>query len=94
MAVPELNAISTKLNELTGLNKTFPNQISIDALENIYKAANNLSKPGESSGHFMNAIKGKINEITDGAGGDRGRGQSRWLSRRGSPDRLALLGWL
>jgi hypothetical protein len=52
------------------LKKVTNGQVTIDDLEELYKSAGQLSKPGDPSSVFMGEIKGVINEMTEGAGGD------------------------
>jgi hypothetical protein len=67
ISVPEINSISAKLNAL----KTARNgQVTIDDVENLYKAAGQLGKKGDPSGMFMGQVKGVINDMTEGVGGD------------------------
>jgi len=67
IAVPEINSIKAKLDAL----KTARNgQITIDDVENLYQAAGQLGKAGDPSGLFMKQVKGVINDMTEGAGGD------------------------
>jgi len=67
ISVPEINSIKAKLEAL----KTTKNgQVTIDDVENLYKAAGQLGKPGDPSGVFMGQVKGVINNMTEGAGGD------------------------
>jgi hypothetical protein len=67
ISVPEINSIKAKLEAL----KTAKNgQVTIDDVENLYKAAGQLGKPGDPSGVFMGQVKGVINNMTEGAGGD------------------------
>ena len=67
ISVPEINSIKAKLEAL----KTAKNgQVTIDDVENLYKAAGQLGKPGDPSGFFMGQVKGVINDITEGKGGD------------------------
>jgi hypothetical protein len=67
ISVPQIQTISAKLD---ALKKATGNQVSIDDLENIYKSAGQLSKPGDPSSVFMGQVKGVINDMTEGAGGD------------------------
>jgi hypothetical protein len=67
ISVPEINSIKAKLEAL----KTAKNdQVTIDDVENLYKAAGQLGKPGDPSGVFMGQVKGVINNMTEGVGGD------------------------
>ena len=67
IAVPEINSIKAKLDAL----KTARNgQVTIDDIENLYQAAGQLGKAGDPSGVFMKQVKGVINDMTEGAGGD------------------------
>jgi hypothetical protein len=67
ISVPEINSIAAKLEAL----KTARNgQVTIDDVENLYKAAGQLGKKGDPSGMFMGQVKGVINDMTEGAGGD------------------------
>jgi hypothetical protein len=67
ISVPEINSIKAKLDAL----KTARNgQVTIDDVENLYKAAGQLGKKGDPSGMFMGQVKGVINDMTEGAGGD------------------------
>jgi len=67
IAVPQIPAIKAKLD---ALKKVTGGQITIDDIENLYQTAGKLSKPGEQSAEFMGQVKGVINEITEGVGGD------------------------
>ena len=67
ISVPEINSIKA---DLIALKKAKNGQVTIDDLEELYKSAGQLGKPGDPSGLFMKQVKGVINEITDGAGGD------------------------
>ena len=67
ISVPEINSIKAKLDAL----KTAKNgQVTIDDVENLYKAAGQLGKKGDPSGVFMGQVKGVINDMTEGVGGD------------------------
>jgi hypothetical protein len=67
ISIPEINSIKAKLEAL----KTAKNgQVTIDDVENLYKAAGQLGKPGDPSGVFMGQVKGVINNMTEGVGGD------------------------
>ena len=67
ISVPQIQTISEKLK---ALKKATNNQISIDDLENLYKSAGNLAEGNPSAALFMGKIKGVINDMTAGAGGD------------------------
>ena len=67
ISTPEIKSIAAKLQDLKAAGK---GKVTIDDLEELYKSAGGLGKPGESSGHFMKQVKGVINDITDGTGGD------------------------
>ena len=67
ISVPEINSIKA---DLIALKKAKNGQVTIDDLEELYKSAGQLGKPGDPSGLFMKQVKGVINDITDGAGGD------------------------
>jgi hypothetical protein len=67
ISVPQIQTISEKLK---ALKKATNNQISIDDLENLYKSAGNLAEGNPSAALFMGKIKGVINDMTEGAGGD------------------------
>jgi hypothetical protein len=67
ISVPQIQTIGAKLE---ALKKATNNQVSIDDLENIYKVAGNLSKDNPSAATFMGQVKGVINEMTEGTGGD------------------------
>lgn len=67
ISVPEIATIEAKLN---ALKKATNNQITIDDLENLYKSAGQLGEPSKSSGTFMGQVKGVINDMTEGKGGD------------------------
>lgn len=67
ISVPEIKSIKA---DLTALKKIKNGQITIDDLEELYKSAGQLGEPGKSSGTFMKQVKGVINEMTEGAGGD------------------------
>ncbi|QRX83257.1 hypothetical protein [Glaciimonas sp. PAMC28666] len=67
IAVPALKAISSKLDYLRDENGGV---VTISDLENLYKSANKLSQTDASSASFMRDIKGTINDMTEGVGGD------------------------
>ena len=67
ISVPEINSIKAKLE---ALKTTTNGQVTIDDVENLYKAAGQLGKPGDPSGVFMRQVKNVINDMTEGAGGD------------------------
>ena len=67
ISVPQIKSIEADLN---ALKKVTNGQVTIDDLEELYKSAGQLSKPGDPSSVFMGEIKGVINEMTEGAGGD------------------------
>ena len=67
ISVPQIQTIKAKLD---ALKKATNGQITIDDIENLYQTAGSLSKPGEQSSVYMGRVKGVINDITEGAGGD------------------------
>jgi hypothetical protein len=67
ISVPEIKSIKA---DLDALKKIKNGQITIDDLEELYKSAGQLGEPGKSSGTFMKQVKGVINDMTEGAGGD------------------------
>ena len=67
ISVPEIKSIKADLDTL---KKATNGQITIDDLEELYKSAGQLGKPGDPSGLFMKQVKGVINDMTEGAGGD------------------------
>jgi hypothetical protein len=67
ISVPQIQTISAKLD---ALKKSTGGQITIDDIENLYQVAGSLSKPGEQSAVFMGRVKGVINDMTEGKGGD------------------------
>ena len=67
ISVPEIKSIKADLDTL---KKTTNGQITIDDLEELYKSAGQLGKPGDPSGLFMKQVKNVINDMTEGAGGD------------------------
>jgi hypothetical protein len=67
ISVPQIQTIKAKLD---ALKKATGGQITIDDIENLYQTAGSLSKPGEQSSVYMGRVKGVINDITEGAGGD------------------------
>ena len=67
ISVPQIQTIGARLD---ALKRATNNQISIDDLENIYKSAGNLAEGNPSAARFMGQVKGVINEMTEGAGGD------------------------
>lgn len=67
ISVPQIQTIGAKLD---ALKKVTGNQVSIDDLENIYKSAGNLAEGNPSAARFMGQVKGVINDMTEGAGGD------------------------
>jgi hypothetical protein len=67
ISVPQIQTIGARLD---ALKRATNNQISIDDLENIYKSAGNLAEGNPSAAKFMGQVKGVINEMTEGAGGD------------------------
>ena len=66
ISVPQINSIKAKLD---ALKKATNGQITIDDLENLYQVAGQLSE-GKASAKFMKQVKGVINDVTEGAGGD------------------------
>ena len=67
ISVPEIKSIKA---DLDALKKIKNGQITIDDLEELYKSAGLLGEPGKASGTFMKQVKGVINDMTEGAGGD------------------------
>jgi hypothetical protein len=67
ISVPQIKTIEAKLQQL---KKATGNQVSIDDLENLYKSAGNLAEGNPSASLFMGKVKGVINDMTEGAGGD------------------------
>lgn len=67
ISVPQIKSIEADLN---ALKKVTNGQVTVDDLEELYKSAGQLSKPGDPSSVFMGEVKGVINEMTEGAGGD------------------------
>lgn len=67
ISVPQIQTISAKLKQLKDATG---NQISIDDLENLYKVAGSLAEGNPSAAGFMGKVKGVINEMTEGTGGD------------------------
>jgi hypothetical protein len=67
ISVPQIQTIGARLDKL---KKVTGNQVNIDDLENIYKSAGNLAQDNPSAATFMGQVKGVINEMTEGAGGD------------------------
>ena len=67
ISVPAINTIGAKLEQL---KKAKNGQVTIDDLENLYKSAGQLGEAGKPSGLFMKQVKGVINDMTEGAGGD------------------------
>jgi len=67
ISVPQIQTIGAKLD---ALKKITSNQVTIDDLENIYKSAGNLAEGNPSAARFMGQVKGVINDMTEGAGGD------------------------
>lgn len=67
ISVPQIQSIGARLDSL---KKITGNQVSIDDLENIYKVAGNLAEGNPSAAKFMGQVKGVINDMTEGAGGD------------------------
>ena len=67
ISVPEIKSIKADLDTL---KKATNGQITIDDLEELYKSAGQLGKAGDPSGLFMKQVKGVINDMTEGAGGD------------------------
>jgi hypothetical protein len=67
ISVSAINTIGAKLEQL---KKAKNGQVTIDDLENLYKSAGQLGEPGKPSGLFMKQVKGVINDMTEGAGGD------------------------
>jgi hypothetical protein len=67
ISVPQIQTISARLDKLKNVTG---NQVTIDDLENIYKSAGNLAQGNPSAATFMGQVKGVINEMTEGAGGD------------------------
>ena len=67
ISVPQIQTIGAKLD---ALKKLTGNKISIDDLENIYKSAGNLAEGNPSAATFMGQVKGVINDMTEGTGGN------------------------
>jgi len=67
ISVPQINSIKAKLD---ALKTATGGQVTVDDLENLYKAAGQLGKPGDPSNVFMRQVKSVINDVTEGAGGD------------------------
>ena len=67
ISVPAINTVGAKLEQLKKIKN---GQVTIDDLEELYKSAGQLSEPGKPSGVFMKQVKGVINDMTEGAGGD------------------------
>jgi len=67
ISIPQINSIKIKLDSL---KKATNNNITIDDIENLYQVAGKLGKKGDQSGLFMKEVKNKINEITEGVGGN------------------------
>jgi hypothetical protein len=67
ITVSAINTIGAKLEQLKKIKN---GQVTIDDLEELYKSAGQLAEPGKPSGVFMKQVKGVINDMTEGAGGD------------------------
>lgn len=67
ITVSAINTIGAKLDQLKKIKN---GQVTIDDLEELYKSAGQLGEPGKPSGVFMKQVKGVINDMTEGAGGD------------------------
>ena len=67
ITVSAINTIGAKLKQLKKIKN---GQVTIDDLEELYKSAGQLGEPGKPSGVFMKQVKGVINDMTEGAGGD------------------------
>jgi len=67
ISVPQINSIKAKLD---ALKTATGGKVTVDDLENLYKAAGQLGKPGDPSNVFMRQVKNVINDVTEGAGGD------------------------
>jgi len=67
ISVPQINSIRAKLD---ALKTATGGKVTVDDLENLYKAAGQLGKPGDPSNVFMRQVKNVINDVTEGAGGD------------------------
>ena len=67
ITVSAINTIGAKLDQLKKIKN---GQITIDDLEELYKSAGQLGEAGKPSGVFMKQVKGVINDMTEGAGGD------------------------
>ena len=67
ISVPQIQTIGAKLKQL---KEATSNQVSIDDLENLYKVAGSLAEGNPSAAGFMGKVKGVINEMTEGTGGD------------------------
>jgi hypothetical protein len=67
ISVPAINTVGAKLEQLKKIKN---GQVTIDDLEELYKSAGQLAEPGKPSGVFMKQVKGVINDMTEGAGGD------------------------
>lgn len=67
LSVPALNSIANKIQQL---KTDFKGRLTVDHMEELYRSASKLSKPGDPSSYYMGKVKGLINEITAGKGGD------------------------
>ena len=67
ISVPQIQTIGAKLKQL---KEATGNQVSVDDLENLYKVAGSLAEGNPSAAGFMGKVKGVINDMTEGAGGD------------------------
>jgi len=67
ISVSAINTIGAKLEQLKKIKN---GQVTIDDLEGLYKSAGQLGEAGKPSGLFMKQVKGVINDMTEGAGGD------------------------
>ena len=65
-----VRAIKTIKADLDALKKIKNGQITIDDLEELYKKAGQISNPSDPSAFFMKQVKGVINDVTEGAGGN------------------------
>jgi hypothetical protein len=67
ISVPQIQTIGAKLKQLKEITG---NKVSIDDLENLYKSAGNLAEGNPSAALFMGKVKGVINDMTEGTGGN------------------------
>ena len=67
VAVPAISALESKYQ---ALKKESGGKLTIDDMEALYQSANQLRNSNPAAAHFMGVAKSRINDITQGVGGD------------------------